>query len=205
MKVAHIFRPLRTLRAEGSARFNETPLVSMVSYAIIHRLGVERFLNEAATAGPGRSDRPRPARRGISGSDREQATAHGLKLIQLITPTTPRDRAIEIARSTTGFIYYVSVAGITGERKSLPDDLVENVAWLRTQTDLPICIGFRHQRSGPGPPARPGRRRPDRRQRDRAPLGRGESTGRVARSFTRSVSSSPGWPEVLAKRRRPSA
>ncbi len=44
--------------------------------------------------------------------------------------------------STTGFIYYVSVAGITGERKSLPADLVDNVAWLRTQTDLPICIGF---------------------------------------------------------------
>ena len=53
---------------------------------------------------------------------REKATAHGLKLIQLITPTTPRERAVEIARSTTGFIYYVSVAGITGERKALPDD-----------------------------------------------------------------------------------
>ncbi|MGC1722331.1 MAG: tryptophan synthase subunit alpha, partial [Isosphaeraceae bacterium] len=39
-------------------------------------------------------------------------------------------------------LYYVSVAGITGERKSLPADLVDNVAWLRTQTDLPICIGF---------------------------------------------------------------
>ncbi len=66
----------------------------------------------------------------------------GLKLIQLITPTTPRERAIEIARSTTGFIYYVSVAGITGERQGLPADLVEAVGWLRTQTDLPICIGF---------------------------------------------------------------
>ena len=72
----------------------------------------------------------------------EKATRRGLKLIQLITPTTPRERAIEIARSTTGFIYYVSVAGITGERKSLPAELVETVAWLRTQTDLPICIGF---------------------------------------------------------------
>ena len=51
VKVAHIFQTLRTLRAEGSARFNETPMVSMVSYAIIHRLGVERYLNDAATAG----------------------------------------------------------------------------------------------------------------------------------------------------------
>ena len=55
---------------------------------------------------------------------------------------TPRERAVEIARSTTGFIYYVSVAGITGERKSLPSELVDTVGWLRTQTDLPICIGF---------------------------------------------------------------
>src|SRR5262249_28427406 len=65
-----------------------------------------------------------------------------LRLVQLITPTTPRERAIRIARSTTGFIYYVSVAGITGERKELPPDLAANVAWLRTQTDLPVCIGF---------------------------------------------------------------
>ena len=51
VKVAHIFQTLRTLRAEGSARFNETPMVSMVSYAIIHRLGADRYLNDAATAG----------------------------------------------------------------------------------------------------------------------------------------------------------
>ena len=60
----------------------------------------------------------------------------------LITPTTPRDRALRIAERTTGFIYYVSVAGITGERTELPPDIVENVGWLREQTPLPICIGF---------------------------------------------------------------
>ncbi|HEX8200495.1 MAG TPA: tryptophan synthase subunit alpha, partial [Isosphaeraceae bacterium] len=69
-------------------------------------------------------------------------TAFDLRLIQLVTPTTPRDRAVQIARSTTGFLYYVSVAGITGERTSLPPELAENVAWLRTQTELPVCIGF---------------------------------------------------------------
>ena len=69
-------------------------------------------------------------------------TAAGLKLIQLVTPTTPRERALQIARTTTGFLYYVSVAGITGERKAIPPELAENVAWLRDQTPLPICIGF---------------------------------------------------------------
>jgi len=65
-----------------------------------------------------------------------------VSLIQLITPTTSRDRALRIAETSTGFIYYVSVTGITGERTELPPTLLENVAWLRTQTPLPICIGF---------------------------------------------------------------
>jgi tryptophan synthase alpha chain len=65
-----------------------------------------------------------------------------VSLIQLVTPTTPRERAVRIAETSTGFLYYVSVAGITGERTQLPPELVDNVGWLRTQTDLPICIGF---------------------------------------------------------------
>ena len=63
-------------------------------------------------------------------------------LIQLITPTTSRERALRIAETSTGFIYYVSVTGITGERQELPPGLLENVAWLRQQTDVPIAIGF---------------------------------------------------------------
>ena len=141
VKVAHIFQTLRTLRAEGSSRFNDAPMVAMVSFAIIFRLGVERFLNDAATAGfDGLIVPDLPVEE--ANALLEKATRRNLKLIQLITPTTPRDRAIEIAKSTTGFIYYVSVAGITGERSTLPSDLVETVGWLRSQTDLPICIGF---------------------------------------------------------------
>ncbi len=141
IKMNHIFQTLRTLRAEGSEAMRATPLVSMVSYSIIARIGVERYLDDAATAGlDGLIVPDLPVEE--SESLQEKATARGLKLIQLITPTTPRERALEIARLTTGFIYYVSVAGITGERKALPADLKDNVAWLRTQTDLPICIGF---------------------------------------------------------------
>jgi tryptophan synthase alpha chain len=113
----------------------------MVSYAIVHRHGPDRYLREAATAGvDGLIVPDLPVEE--SESLLRLATAMDLRLIQLITPTTPRDRAVRIARSTTGFIYCVSVAGITGERKSLPPQLQEEVAWLRTQTDLPVCIGF---------------------------------------------------------------
>jgi len=141
IKISHVFQTLRTLRAEGATTMRDTPLVSMVSYSIIHRVGVERYLDDASTAGlDGLIVPDLPVEE--SESLKEKATARGLKLIQLITPTTPRDRAVEIARLTTGFIYYVSVAGITGERKELPPALKDDVAWLRTQTDLPICIGF---------------------------------------------------------------
>src|SRR6185295_17728031 len=68
--------------------------------------------------------------------------AADFNLIQLVTPTTPRDRAVRIAQSSTGFLYYVSITGITGERTELPASLTENVAWLRTKSNLPICIGF---------------------------------------------------------------
>jgi tryptophan synthase alpha chain len=66
----------------------------------------------------------------------------GLKLIQLVTPTTPPDRAARIARSSTGFLYCVSVTGITGERHALPAGLAEQLRRLRGVTDLPLCVGF---------------------------------------------------------------
>ncbi|AMV36507.1 tryptophan synthase subunit alpha [Planctomyces sp. SH-PL62] len=141
VRVGHIFQTLRTLRAEGDEAIRQTPLISMVSYSIVNKMGVDRYLNDAATAGlDGLIIPDLPVEE--SAKLQEKATLRDLKLIQLITPTTPRARAVEIARLTTGFIYYVSVAGITGERKALPPELKENVAWLRTQTDLPICIGF---------------------------------------------------------------
>jgi tryptophan synthase alpha chain len=49
---------------------------------------------------------------------------------------------VRIAQQSTGFLYYVSVAGITGERDRLPDELIGQLQWLRGQTDLPICVGF---------------------------------------------------------------
>jgi tryptophan synthase alpha chain len=142
VRLAHIFETFRTLRAEDiDGPSAATPIVAMISYAIIHRQGVDRFLREAVRAGfDGLIVPDLPVEE--SDSLCRLATALDLRLIQLVTPTTPRDRAVRIARSTTGFIYYVSVAGITGERRSLPPELADNVAWLRTQTDLPICIGF---------------------------------------------------------------
>jgi tryptophan synthase alpha chain len=142
VRLGQIFQAVRALRAgTGASALGGVPLVAMVSYAIIHRHGVDAFVRDAAEAGfDGLIVPDLP----VEEADALVQKTGGLdlRLIQLITPTTPRARAAMIARSTTGFIYYVSVAGITGERQSLPADLTDNVAWLRTQTELPICIGF---------------------------------------------------------------
>jgi tryptophan synthase alpha chain len=70
------------------------------------------------------------------------AASADFKLIQLVTPTTPRERAFRIAQASTGFLYCVSVTGITGERDKLPEELLGQIKWLREQTNLPICVGF---------------------------------------------------------------
>jgi tryptophan synthase alpha chain len=117
------------------------PLVTMVSYAIVYRYGLKKYVEEAKAAGVSGAIVP-----DLLVEEAEELAAickaADFSLIQLVTPTTPRDRAVRIARASTGFLYYVSVTGITGERTELPPSLLENVSWLRTQTDLPICIGF---------------------------------------------------------------
>jgi len=117
------------------------PMVSMVSYAIVYRHGLERYVADARAAGLSGAIVPDlPIEE--SGPLAEICRREDFSLIQLIAPTTPRDRALRIAQRSTGFIYYVSVAGITGERTALPPELIDNVGWLREQTPLPICIGF---------------------------------------------------------------
>jgi tryptophan synthase alpha chain len=120
---------------------HNTPLAAMVSYSLIHRRGPEKFLDQAASAGISGAivpDLPFEESESLG----QLAAARDFKLIQLVTPTTPRERARAIARCSTGFLYCVSVTGITGERDRLPAELLEQLSWLRGQTDLPLCVGF---------------------------------------------------------------
>ena len=117
------------------------PLVAMVSYAIIYRQGPETFLQraqEAGFAGAIVPDLPVDESAELA----ELCRSRDFSLIPLVTPTTSPERAAAIAKRATGFIYYVSIAGITGERTELPADLIENLQSLRQHTDLPICVGF---------------------------------------------------------------
>lgn len=119
----------------------QMPVVVMVSFAIIYRIGAETFLERAVAAGISGAIVPDLP---VEDADEfgEACRVRDFSLIQLVTPTTPPERAERIARASTGFVYYVSVTGITGERTELPRELVDKVSWLRTRTDVPICIGF---------------------------------------------------------------
>lgn len=136
VKLAQILEMVRGVTPELQA-----PVVSMVSYAIIHRHGLERYVADAKAAGIAGAIVP-----DLLAEEAEPfakiCRKEDFSLIQLVAPTTPRERAIRIAETSTGFLYYVSVTGITGERTELPKDLTENVSWLRQRTRLPICIGF---------------------------------------------------------------
>lgn len=117
------------------------PIVAMVSFSLIFKRGTAQFAAACAARGIDGvilPDIPLEEAPAIVDTFR----AAGLRSILLVAPTTAPDRRAAIARLCDGFIYYLSVSGITGERKALPSDIGPNIAALRAITDTPICVGF---------------------------------------------------------------
>ena len=117
------------------------PVIWMVSYAIIWRRGLGRFVDEACAAGVSGLIVPDLLLE-ESEALRSECRQRGMSLIPLVTPTTPLDRATRIVEAASGFVYYVSVTGITGERTELPADVVDSVSALRAKSPVPVCVGF---------------------------------------------------------------
>jgi tryptophan synthase alpha chain len=136
LTVKKVFEMVASVRANLSIG-----LVAMVSYSIVHRIGLTKFIGGAKDAGfDGFIFPDLPLEE--AGPAREATAKAGLILSMLIAPTTPDDRAERIAQASTGFVYVVSRAGITGERSDLPPELPERIERLRGVTDLPITVGF---------------------------------------------------------------
>ncbi len=117
------------------------PLVAMVSFSIIFKRGTAEFAKACADHGIDGlifPDVPLEEAPAIVEAIRNA----GLRSTLLVAPTSPPPRRAAIAKLCDGFIYYLSVSGITGERTSLPPDIAPNVAELRSVTDVPICVGF---------------------------------------------------------------
>jgi tryptophan synthase alpha chain len=118
-----------------------TPIVLMGYYNPIYIYGVERFIKDALEAG-------------IDGlivvdlppeMDNElciPAIKAGINFIRLATPTTDAKRLPKVLENTSGFVYYVSMNGITGSALADTTQVSEAVARIKSHTDLPVCVGF---------------------------------------------------------------
>lgn len=127
----------RDFRTEDST----TPIVLMGYYNPIYNRGVDKFLDDAVEAG-------------IDGliivdlppeEDEElciPAQAKGINFIRLATPTTDDKRLPKVLQNTSGFVYYVSITGITGAAEANAATVAPEVARIKSQTDLPIIVGF---------------------------------------------------------------
>ena len=128
---------VREFRATDSS----TPLVLMGYYNPIFAYGVERFIADAKEAGVDGLiivDLPPEHNDELC----EPAQAAGLDFIRLTTPTTDDQRLPTVLNGSSGFVYYVSVAGVTGAGAATMEHVEQAVARLRRHTDLPLCIGF---------------------------------------------------------------
>ena len=120
---------------------HDLPLLGMLSYSIAYRIGLAKFAEMAAAAGldglilPDLSLEEAPEIAPILADA-------GLCLPMLVSPVSPAERRRKIAELSTGFVYYMSVTGITGERDQLPPELVDNVRQLREMSSQPVIVGF---------------------------------------------------------------
>jgi tryptophan synthase alpha chain len=122
-------------------RDSQVPVVLFGYFNPIFRFGVEKFARQAAEAGADGVlcvDLPPEE----SGELKRWTDAAGMDLIFLLSPTSGTDRVRQVARQGRGFIYYVSVTGVTGARRSFDDDLRSRVERVRKATSLPVGVGF---------------------------------------------------------------
>lgn len=131
--VFHLVREVR--------KFSHLPIVLYTYYNLVFTSGVEAYVEEARKAGvdglltldlP-----PEEADELVSASRR-----HGMSNVFIVAPTTPPERIGIIAEAASGFLYYVSREGVTGERQDLALDLADRLAAIRERSDLPVVVGF---------------------------------------------------------------
>lgn len=138
LHVNDIFAGIQQLTNSGD---KIPPLVAMVSYAIVFRLGAANFVQRAKDAGFSGliiPDLPADEANDVARIIRDA----GLDAIQLVAPTTTSIREDHIVQTGSGFVYCISIAGTTGARDQLPEELSGQLKRLRGKTNLPLAVGF---------------------------------------------------------------
>lgn len=119
----------------------DTPIILMGYFNPVYQYGTEKFTEEAAKAGADGLiivDLPPEEDEEL----RLPAEKAGLDLIKLVTPTTNDNRLKTVIEHASGFLYYVSITGVTGTKSANIDAVGEHIAHIKTQTELPVAVGF---------------------------------------------------------------
>jgi len=122
-------------------RKSDIPIVLMTYYNPIFHYNERKFIARAKKSGVDGvivPDLPPEEAKPLI----EEARAHNLSTIFFLSPTTTTKRIKKVAKSSTGFIYFVSIAGVTGARQALPSVLAQQVRTAKRYTKTPICVGF---------------------------------------------------------------
>lgn len=141
LNAGHKMSDTLSMVREFREKDQQTPIVLMGYYNPIYFMGVERFLAEAKDAGvDGLIVVDLPPE-----EDQElclPANDAGLNFIRLATPTTDDARLPTVLKNTSGFVYYVTITGITGTATAQPADVKSNIERIKSHTDLPLAAGF---------------------------------------------------------------
>jgi tryptophan synthase alpha chain len=134
--VPRVLETVAALRAE-----TDVPLVLMTYYNPVLAFGLKAFARTAVDAGADGAivvDMPPEESEPLA----SEAASAGLDLVYMAAPTSTLQRVRLIAKTSRGFIYVVSLTGVTGERQELPAGLASQIEVLRGVTDKPLCVGF---------------------------------------------------------------
>lgn len=135
IKVKDVFEIIKEARS-----FTSIPIVIMVYFNVIYCYGIEKFiekLSEVEGDGLIIPDLPLEERKELL----ERCNDSGIDLIPLVAPTS-KERIKKIVSDATGFIYCVSVNGITGERKKIDENIREYIEYVKIKTEIPVLLGF---------------------------------------------------------------
>jgi tryptophan synthase alpha chain len=134
--VPRVLETVAALRAEV-----DVPLVLMTYYNPVLAFGLKAFARTAVDAGGDGAivvDMPPEESEPLA----SEAAAAGLDLVYMVAPTSTPPRVRLIGKTSRGFIYVVSLTGVTGERQELPADMTAQVGAIRRVTAMPVCVGF---------------------------------------------------------------
>ena len=133
---AKVLATVKAVRAQA-----QIPIVLYIYFNLIHRYGLEKFIQDAAQSGvDGLLTLDLPPEE--SGPFEGLMQKAGLSVVYLVAPTTPEERMAKIVKRGSGFVYYVSREGVTGMQDKVAANLGEMTARIRKHTTLPIAVGF---------------------------------------------------------------